>query len=329
MDDSSFNNQWHVNYPDDISLLAAAFGDDMKQYSFDDPTSNFNTSLETYSPTSVIRPAKMLKPNAYNACKTEPVSNPEPAFSPRLLSFGGSNHLNQMEMMKPKEEAVFGRTINSTIPPDMLVAQASFRDPNYEFKACQGPKKISTNTRLSHSQDHIEAERKRREKLSQRFIALSAVIPGLKKMDKASVLGDAIKYVKQLQERVKTLEEAKRKKTIESVVLVKKSQIFTTDDEKSSCDDSKGPVDEPLPEIEARFCDKQVLIRIHCEKRSGVVEKIVAEIEKLHLTLINNSVLTFGNSALDVTVIAQMESGFSISIKDLVKNLRSSFELFV
>ncbi|KAK9144144.1 hypothetical protein Sjap_004047 [Stephania japonica] len=47
------------------------------------------------------------------------------------------------------------------------------------------------------SQDHIIAERKRREKLSQCFIALSAIVPNLKKMDKASVLGDAIKYMKQ------------------------------------------------------------------------------------------------------------------------------------
>ncbi|KAJ6777356.1 SYMBIOTIC AMMONIUM TRANSPORTER [Salix koriyanagi] len=74
---------------------------------------------------------------------------------------------------------------------------------NYVFKSSQGPKRINTNgTRLSQSQDHIIAERKRREKLSQRFIALSAVVPGLKKMDKASVLGDAIKYLKQLQDKV-------------------------------------------------------------------------------------------------------------------------------
>lgn len=33
-----------------------------------------------------------------------------------------------------------------------------------------------------HTQDHIMAERKRREKLSQRFIALSAIVPGLKKV---------------------------------------------------------------------------------------------------------------------------------------------------
>lgn len=126
-------------------------------------------------------------------------------------------------------------------------------------------------------------------------------------MDKASVLGDAIKYLKQLQERVKTLEEQTRKKTMESVVIVKKSHLYAEGDNySSSSDESKGSCHEPLPEIEARFCDKHVLIRIHCEKRKGILEKTVAEIEKLHLTVTNSSVLTFGSSALDVTIIAQV-----------------------
>lgn len=33
-----------------------------------------------------------------------------------------------------------------------------------------------------HAQEHLVAERKRREKLSQRLIALSALVPGLKKV---------------------------------------------------------------------------------------------------------------------------------------------------
>jgi hypothetical protein len=128
-------------------------------------------------------------------------------------------------------------------------------------------------------------------------------------MDKASVLGDAIKYLKQLQEKVKTLEEQTKRKTMESVVIVKKSHIYVDEgDVNSSSDESKGPIHEALPEIEARFCDKHVLIRIHCEKRKGVLEKTVAEIEKLHLSVINSSVLAFGTSALHVTFIAQVSS---------------------
>jgi len=39
-----------------------------------------------------------------------------------------------------------------------------------------------TKRSLAHNQDHIIAERKRREKLSQCLIALAALIPGLKKV---------------------------------------------------------------------------------------------------------------------------------------------------
>ena len=128
-------------------------------------------------------------------------------------------------------------------------------------------------------------------------------------MDKASVLGDAIKYLKQLQEKVHTLEEQTKRKTIESVVIVNKSRIYVDEgDGNSPSDVSKGPIihETTLPELEARFCDKHVLIRIHCKKNKGVLEKTVAEVEKLHLSVTNSSVLAFGTSALDVTIIAQV-----------------------
>lgn len=125
-------------------------------------------------------------------------------------------------------------------------------------------------------------------------------------MDKASVLGDAIKHVKQLQERVKVLEEQTKKRTVESVVLVKKSQV-SADDDSSSCDEnSDGGSDSALPEIEARVSDKDVLIRIHCGKQQGVVPKILNEVENLNLSIINSSILPFGNSTLDITIIAQV-----------------------
>lgn len=125
-------------------------------------------------------------------------------------------------------------------------------------------------------------------------------------MDKASILGDTIKYLKQLQERVKTLEEQTVKKTVEYVALVKKSYISADDDSSSYDKNFGGHSDEPLPEIEARVSEKNVLIRIHCEKQKGVVVKTLAEIEKHHLTVVNSSVMPFGNSALDITIVAQV-----------------------
>ncbi|KAL8188949.1 hypothetical protein R6Q57_029469 [Mikania cordata] len=148
--------------------------------------------------------------------------------------------------------------------------------------------KITKNTTgiIGPYYDHILAERKRRETLSQRFIALSALLPNLKKMDKASVLGDAIEYMKILKGRLKILEDQTSK---QAIIESAKFEIAT---------------DEQLPEIKARFIGNDVLIRIHCVKKPGVVGKTFAEIEKLHLSVINSSAVIFANCKLHITVIA-------------------------
>ncbi|XP_019088995.1 PREDICTED: transcription factor bHLH25-like [Camelina sativa] len=183
----------------------------------------------------------------------------------------------------------------------------------------------------SNAQDHIIAERKRREKLTQRFVALSALVPGLKKMDKASVLGDALKHIKYLQEKVGELEEEKKERRLESMVLVKKSKLILDDNNQSSssssCEDGSSGLD--LPEIEVRFSDKDVLIKILCEKQKGHIAKIMAEIENLRfLTITNSSVLPFGPT-LDFTIIAKKESDFDMTLMDVVKSLRSALSKFM
>ncbi|KAJ0236700.1 Transcription factor bHLH3 [Hirschfeldia incana] len=58
--------------------------------------------------------------------------------------------------------------------------------------------------------NHVEAERQRREKLNQRFYALRAVVPNISKMDKASLLADAITYITDMQKKIKVYETEKQ-----------------------------------------------------------------------------------------------------------------------
>ncbi|KAF8406155.1 hypothetical protein HHK36_008235 [Tetracentron sinense] len=330
MEDPTFMNQWQMN-----SLPV----EEDFQYSFSsyptfnpetqiNPTFSTDTSMEN-SQTCVQRPTKQFKTTSLNSCTTDHISTPEASSSPHFFSFGNPNspenqkfHGNLASSMKPNDEVAS--------PSDILIHQGSLGNQNYVSKAGEGAKRIGTTTRSpSHNKDHIIAERKRREKLNLRFIALSAIVPGLKKMDKASVLGDAIKYMKQLQEQVKTLKEQTMEKTVESVIVVRKSQL-SANDENSSLDENSGSQsDEPLPEIEVRVSDKTVLIRIHCEQREGVLVKALSEIEKLHLTIVNTSAMPFGSSVLDITIIAQMDFEFCMTVKDLVRNLRSAFGQFM
>ncbi|KAK4378548.1 hypothetical protein RND71_000410 [Anisodus tanguticus] len=339
-----FNQQWPISSFDELSAIsiAASFGENLHEsFISHQPILGHKRPVEL-SQIAEERPLKNPKTShSWNnniSYENDQILSSQSMASPNYHLINSSNNFTNQQVvtMKPKEETTMSSS-SITFAADHhnnMVCQYSFANQNYMFKAnCQGANKSgSTNGKLTQAQDHIIAERKRREKLSQRFIALSALIPGLKKMDKASVLGDAIKYLKQLQERVKTLEEQTKKKAVESVVFVKKYELYG-DGENSSSDEnySSGtlPVDEPLPEIEARISEKDVLIRIHCEKKKGIVDKTVAEIEKLHLSVINTCALSFGTSALDITIIAQMDEEFAMTVQDLVKNLRSSLKMFM
>lgn len=127
-------------------------------------------------------------------------------------------------------------------------------------------------------------------------------------MDKASVLGDAVKHIKYLQETVKEYEEQKKERTMESMVLVKKSQLVLDDNNQSLVSSSDGNHDysgSNLPEIEVRVSGKDLLIKILCEKQKGHVIKIMGDIEKLGLSITNSSVLPFGPT-FDISIIAQV-----------------------
>ncbi|KAJ6796919.1 transcription factor bHLH18-like [Iris pallida] len=210
---------------------------------------------------------------------------------------------------------------------------------NFEdYRDKKGCKGADSGFRQLHAKEHIMAERKRREKLSQRFIALAALIPGLKKTDKATVLGDAIKYVKELEGVVKSLEEKKAKKAVESAVFIQKCKSSTSNIESygspSSSNNSNNNDNEKsekldLPEVEVRLSEKTILVRIHCENRKGVLVRVLSEIENYHLMITNTSAVPFSESFLDITVTALMEEGFSLTVKELVKKINLAYSQFI
>lgn len=186
-------------------------------------------------------------------------------------------------------------------------------------KTMQGMSGSSAPPKTVSTQDHIMAERRRREKLSQRFIALSAIVPGLKKMDKASVLGDAIKYVKNLQERLKALEDQVPKT---ASVAVQKSAKGSTGPSLIAEAKKEG---FRQPDIEVRVIEKNVLIRVHCDKTKTVLVKTLGELEKLQLSVVNANILSFSDTTLDLTFSAQMEEGCVLTADDIVKALHTFF----
>ncbi|XP_022133093.1 transcription factor bHLH19-like [Momordica charantia] len=291
-----------------------------------------------YGPSAVVeeRPAKQLKVAAADGAHCQ-IFAPTPkadssSSSSHIICFQSSNSKSST-VVEPKLEMDFESDRNLNF--SSLISESSWKENN---RYCwsrngQGTKRAasgSMNRNPLHAREHVIAERKRREKLSQRFIALSALIPGLNKIDKASILGGAVRYVKELQERLKEAEERASKISEEAAtVYVKRSSLSCSDDDVSSSEENTDSSGGPVPEIEARVSNKDVLLRIHTHKRKGCLSYLHNKIENLNLTILNSTALPFAHSQLHITIVAQMDIGFCMSMEDVVKNLRQALLEFI
>ena len=133
-------------------------------------------------------------------------------------------------------------------------------------------------------------------------------------MDKATVLEDASKYIKDLQKRVKELEETRGngKRIIQnSTVSVGKSKLcggpggnddaFSSKEIKTLSSSSAND-----PQIVVRISGCSTLVRIHCQRNPSLVLIALTEMERLHLAVISSTVLPFSNTDLLITITAQV-----------------------
>ncbi|KAG6604087.1 transcription factor bHLH19-like [Cucurbita moschata] len=335
--ESAFMDDFEMN-PFECTL------DELSFQTFSDESHTSHLDLENSVQTPPPPPAKQPRTSGSwnNSSTTRQIASmAASSSSSHIISFGNSHSSSppasnklvgnngNYSNVKPKFEI----GCEGNIDLSSVIPQGSYENnpncsPKYDGVGMKrGASAMNYRTALV-AQDHVIAERKRREKLSQRFVALSALIPHLKKMDKASILGDAITYIKDLQDRLKVADEEAAKSRVESVVFVNRSEDVSAVVEDDSSEENSSS-DRAIPEIEARVSGKDVLLKIHGKKCKGCLSNILNHIEELNLTVLNSSALPFGNFRIDITIIAQMGDGFSMTVKELVQKLRQACLQFV
>lgn len=179
------------------------------------------------------------------------------------------------------------------------------------------------------AQEHVIAERKRREKLQQQFVSLSTIVPGIKKADKISLLGSTIEYVKQLEEKVKAMEQQGTRRSSERTVFESKC-CTSAHDAAGPSGSGSGSGDAEYSSraaVEASIGGDTVLLKICCKARRGVLVMVLSELESQGLSIITTNVLPFTDSCLNITITAKIQEGFSSTV-ELVKNLTMALRSF-
>ncbi|PPD79354.1 hypothetical protein GOBAR_DD23710 [Gossypium barbadense] len=140
--------------------------------------------------------------------------------------------------------------------------------------------------------NHVEAERQRREKLNQKFYALRAVVPNVSKMDKASLLGDAISYINELRTKVQDADSEKEE--LQKQLDEMKKQLAS----KESCWTAPPPPDEDRNmsnklielDIDVKIIGLDAMIRIQCSKKNHPAARLMTALKELDLDVHHASV---------------------------------------
>jgi len=194
--------------------------------------------------------------------------------------------------------------------------------------------------------NHVEAERQRREKLNQKFYALRAVVPNVSKMDKASLLGDAITYINELQSKLEEVEFRLKELQGQANTSSERPQesVFPTGREQTSnstkeCLSSQGVgssnstsvmgtyFSKRTPDISVHILGDKAMIRLNCLRDTYSMANLMMSLQELHLEVQHANTSTVQDALLHI-IIVRMEGTAILTEEQLSAALKKAYESY-
>eukprot|EP01018_Ginkgo_biloba_P011982 Gb_15579 [translate_table: standard] len=173
---------------------------------------------------------------------------------------------------------------------------------------------------------NVVSERRRRQKMNKLLYTLRALVPKISKMDKASILADAIDYVDELKNQVETAQSDVQstnssRSSVETRVECETDSLTIRLDASTRYSSGR----KYLVQIDVRVVEASLVeLRIQCKKESGILFNLTRALEALPLRL-KTAALNTLDDYLILNIILQGEESCSTSEVAVKKAIEDCF----
>ncbi|PSR87865.1 Transcription factor bHLH93 like [Actinidia chinensis var. chinensis] len=183
--------------------------------------------------------------------------------------------------------------------------------PEFNSMAFGGERKNRAKKVEGQPSKNLMAERRRRKRLNDRLLMLRSIVPKISKMDRTSILGDTIDYMKELLEKVQTLREEDANAGVNQVNLMgnfkelKPNEVLVRNS----------------PKFDVERIDTDTRIEISCTPKPGLLLSTVNTLEALGLDVQQCVISCFNDFSMQASCSEGVQQRTIISSQDIKEAL--------